>query len=103
MLSPPASSLIGAAVDLANHLALRDVEYADAVGASVRRRQFALIYAWRSKRRTAQRDEDQLAIGARMNAPAALSQRQGRQRFHLDRVDHRQVAGGFVRDIDAVR
>ena len=65
---------IGAAVDLAKHLVLRDVEYADAVRAPVRQRQGALINPGRGKRLTAQRHEDQLPIHAWMDAPAALAQ-----------------------------
>ena len=42
------------------------------------------------------------AASSGMNAANAFAEWQGRQGFHFDRVDDRQIARSFVGDVDAI-
>ena len=67
----------------AQQFVLLDVEDTDAVGALVGRRQSALVDAGRREGRAAQGDEDQLAIGAGVDAAGALADGDGGESLHL--------------------
>ena len=88
-------------MDDALHLIGVGVDLADAVRGAVGRRQRLLVDAGRRGRRAAERDIERFAVGARLNAARPLSELVGADRGLRLGVDHREIAGPFVGDVDA--
>src|SRR5674476_566119 len=75
---------------------------ADGIGALVGRRQRALVHSGRREGRTGERHENLLAIGASVDAARAFADRDRGHGHHLFRIDHGQIARGFIADVDPV-
>ncbi len=88
---------IVACLDHPRHLVGFCVDFADAIGAPVGRRQRFFVHSWRCARRAAERDVEELAAGPGLNASGTLAERRSRDHRVGCRIDDRQIARRFVR------